>query len=115
MTRVGLPLPHPSGIRGEFSGASVYSDPSAGENLTHVVTGFPESDAAAAFSRERRRASLARVAFRLTTRRKDPSALLRFADVIAALGRVAEGDLGLQEIALDSIIGTVDRRSGDFD
>jgi hypothetical protein len=80
-----------------------------------VLTGFPESDAAAAFAREHRRASLAYVASRLTTKRKDALALLPFADVVAALGRVTERDLGLQTIAIDSIIGTVDRRSGEFD
>jgi hypothetical protein len=80
-----------------------------------MVIGFAESDAGAAFARERRRASLTRVASRLTTKRQDALAMLRFADVVAALGRVAERDLGLQEIALDSIVGTVDRRSGEFD
>jgi hypothetical protein len=80
-----------------------------------MVTGFPESDAGAAFARERRRASLARVASRLTKRRQDALALVPFGDVVAALGRVSERDLGLQEIALDSIVGTVDRRSGEFD
>ena len=83
--------------------------------MPHVLTGFPESDAAAAFARERRRASLARVASRLTTKREDALALLPFADVVAALGRVTERDLGLQTIALESIVGTVDRRSGEFD
>ena len=43
------------------------------------------------------------------------SALPAFGDVVAALGWVAESDLGLQEIALNSIVGTVDRRSGEFD
>lgn len=80
-----------------------------------MLTGFPESDAAAAFARERRRASVARVLSCLMTRRHDVSALLPFDDVVAALGRVAESDLGLQEIALDSIVGTVDRRCDDFD
>lgn len=80
-----------------------------------MVTGFPESDAGAASARERRRAFLARVASRLTTKRQDALALLPFADVVAARGRVSERDLGLQEIALDSIVGTVDRRSGEFD
>jgi hypothetical protein len=80
-----------------------------------VIIGFPESDAAAAFARERRRASLARVASRVTRKRHNELAMLPFTDVVAALGRVAEHDLGLREIALDSIVGTVDRRSGEFD
>jgi hypothetical protein len=41
--------------------------------------------------------------------------MLLFEDVVAALGRVTEYDLGLQTIALESIVGTVDRRSGEFD
>ena len=80
-----------------------------------MVIGFPEFDAAAAFARERRRASLARVASRLTTQRQDALPMLAFTDVIAVLGRVAEHDLGLREIALHSIVGTVDRRRGEFD
>ena len=43
------------------------------------------------------------------------SVMLRFEDVVAALGRVGERDLGLQMIQLDSIVGTVDRRPGEFD
>ena len=80
-----------------------------------MLTGFTEPDAGAAFARERRRASVARVTSRLTTRRRGVSALPAFGDVVAALGWVAESDLGLQEIALNSIVGTVDRRSGEFD
>jgi hypothetical protein len=78
-------------------------------------TGFPEPDAAAAFARERRRQALAKLASRLTMKRGDALAMLSFDDVVAALGRVAEHDLGLQPIALDSIVGSVDRLSGEFD
>jgi len=77
-------------------------------------TGFPEPDAAAAFAREHRRQSRAKIASRLTMKREDALAILPFDDVVAALGRVAEHDLGLQTIALESIVGTVDR-SGEFD
>jgi hypothetical protein len=80
-----------------------------------VDTGFPEPDAVAAFARERRRQSLAELGSRLTTKRQDAQAMLPFDDVVAALGRVAERDLGLQTIALESVVGTVDRRSGEFD
>jgi hypothetical protein len=83
--------------------------------VRQVISGFPESDAGAAFARERRRASLARVGSRLTRKRHDALAMLPFTDVVGALGRVAERDLGLREIALESIVGTVDRRSGEFD
>jgi hypothetical protein len=41
--------------------------------------------------------------------------MLRFDDVVAALGRVAEHDLGLQTIPVQSIVGTVNRRNGEFD
>jgi hypothetical protein len=80
-----------------------------------VVTGFPEADAGAAFARERRRASVARVAALLRPGREDALAPLPFDDVISMLGTVAVHDLGLQEIAIDSIVGTVDCRGGEFD
>jgi hypothetical protein len=80
-----------------------------------VNTGFPEPDAAAAFARELRRQSLAKLAVRLTRKRNDALAILPFDEVVTALGRVAEHDLGLQTIALESIVGTVSRRSGEFD
>jgi hypothetical protein len=80
-----------------------------------VNTGFPEPDAAAAFARELRRQSLARLASRLTLKRDDALAIVPFDEMLTALGRVAEHDLGLQTIALESIVGTVSRRSGEFD
>lgn len=78
-------------------------------------TGFPDSDAAAAFARERRRQSLSKLGARLRVARDDVSVLLPLEDVVTALGRVGETDLGLQIIALDSIVGTVGRRRGEFD
>jgi hypothetical protein len=78
-------------------------------------TGFPEPDAAAAFAREHRRQSFAKLASRLTMKRDDALAMLPFDEVVTALGRVAEHDLGPQAIALESIVGTVSRRSGEFD
>jgi hypothetical protein len=80
-----------------------------------VDIGFPEVDAAAAFARQRRRESVARLTSRLTFKDKDAMALLGFDEVVTALGRVGERDLGLREIALDSIVGTVGRHSGEFD
>ena len=41
--------------------------------------------------------------------------MLPFEDVLAALGRSGERHLGLQPIALKSVIGTVDRRETEFD
>ena len=78
-------------------------------------TGFPESDAAADFARERRRQSLAMLASRLRLGRHDGAPMLRFDQVMGALGRASEHDVGVRPIALTSIVGTVDRRSDDFD
>src|SRR5690349_13025332 len=80
-----------------------------------ITTGFPESDAAADFARERRRQSLAMVASRLGVGRHSGAPMLRFDQVVAGLGRASEHDVGVRPIALASIVGTVDRRSGDFD
>jgi hypothetical protein len=41
--------------------------------------------------------------------------MLPFEEVVAALGRTGERDLGVQVIPLDSIVGTVDRGRGEFD
>ena len=41
--------------------------------------------------------------------------MLPFEEVVAALGRRSERDLGVQSIPLDSIVGTVDRRPDEFD
>lgn len=78
-------------------------------------TGFAEPDASADFARARRRYSLAKLAARLTLSSNGALPMLPLDDVIATVGRGAEHDLGLQIIALDSIVGTVDRRSSEFD
>src|SRR4051812_15084517 len=80
-----------------------------------MSTGFPQEDAKAAFARERRRHALSSVAARLRLEPDDVSVMLPFDEVVEALGRVGERDLGVQTIPLHSIVGTVDRRSGDFD
>jgi ParB/Sulfiredoxin domain len=41
--------------------------------------------------------------------------MLRFDQVIRTSGRASEHDVGTRPIALASIVGTVDRRGGDFD
>ena len=79
-----------------------------------MSTGFPESDAAAAFARQRRRQALTRLTSRVR-RRDDVTFMLPFEEVVAALGRTGERHLGLQSITLDSIVGTVDRRHAEFD
>ena len=72
-------------------------------------TGSPRQDAQSDFARERRRRALSRIAARLRFEPDDVSATLPFEEVVAALGRRSERDLGLQMIALDSIVGSVDR------
>jgi hypothetical protein len=80
-----------------------------------MSTGMPREDAKAAFDRERRRRVLGRLASRLRMEPGDRSDMLPFEDVVAALGATSRTDLGVRRIALDSIVGTVDRRRGEFD
>jgi hypothetical protein len=78
-------------------------------------TGLPREDARTDFSRERRRRALAKIAQRLRSEPDDVSMMLPFEEVVAALGRKAQRDLGVQTIELDSIVGTVGRERGEFD
>jgi hypothetical protein len=75
-------------------------------------TGFPAQDAHNDFSRARRSNILSRVATRLRRAPSDIHLILPFEEVVEALGRRGERHLGLQTIALDSIVGTVDRTRG---
>src|SRR4051795_10110147 len=75
----------------------------------------PSDKARSDFSRERRRRALARVASRLRLEPDDVSLMLPFEEVVSALGRRSQVDLGVQTIALDTIVGSVDRRGGEFD
>ncbi len=77
-------------------------------------TGFPRADVSDDFLRARRRQVLARLAQWLRGEPDDVNLILPFDDVIAALGRKGERSLGLQTIALDTVVGTVDSRR-DFD
>jgi hypothetical protein len=70
-------------------------------------TGLPQTDAQFDFNRQRRRRAVARLASRL--RRGDVDVILPFEEVVQALGRRGERQLGLQVIDIDSIVGTVDR------
>jgi hypothetical protein len=80
-----------------------------------MSTGFPDADARSDFDRERRRRVLHSIAARLRMEPDDVSTMLPFEEVVAALGRVGETDLGVETIPLDSVVGTVDRRAGQFD
>jgi hypothetical protein len=57
---------------------------------------------------------LADLGRRLRFEPDDVGYILPFEEVVEALGRVSETDLGLQRVPLDSIVGTVDRTK-DFD
>src|SRR4051795_8319967 len=78
-------------------------------------TGFPDADARADFTRQRRRRALANIVSRLRAEPDDVSIMLPFEEVVAALGRTGEADLGVQNSALDSIVGSADRSRGQFD
>jgi hypothetical protein len=78
-------------------------------------TGFPQQDAQSDFARQRRRRALSKIASRLRHEPDDVSLMLPFEEVVAALGRRSERDIGLQTIRLDSIVGTVARRREEFD
>jgi len=77
-------------------------------------TGMPGVDAQHDFLRARRRAATARVAGRLRGEPDDVGVILPYEEVIEALGFVSERYLGLRVVALDLIVGTVDR-DRDFD
>ena len=77
-------------------------------------TGFPRADVENDFQRARRRQVLARLAQRLRREPDDVNLILPFDEVVAALGRTGERRLGLQEIKLDTVVGTVDS-TRDFD
>jgi hypothetical protein len=74
-----------------------------------VDTGFSAQDAQSDFSRARRRQVLARLSNRLRREPDDVNLILPFEEVVQALGRQRERQLGLQVVPIDSIVGTVDR------
>ena len=79
-----------------------------------MSTGFPGSDAQSDFSRARRARLLADIGRRLRREPDDVGLILPFEEVVEALGRTGQHDLGLQVVPLDAIVGTVDR-TVDFD
>jgi hypothetical protein len=76
---------------------------------------MPRDDAKATFDRQRRRRALTRIVAKLRSEPDDVSYMLPFEEVVAALGRTSEHDVGVQVISLESIVGTVDRSRGQFD
>src|SRR3954453_13204537 len=79
-----------------------------------AASGFPTSDAQHDFQRARRARLLADVARRLRREPDDVALILPFEEVVDALGRAGQVDRGLQVVALEAIVGTVDR-AADFD
>jgi hypothetical protein len=77
-------------------------------------TGMPGVDAQHDFLRARRQATFARLAARLRGEPDDVGVILPYEEVIEALGFVSERPVGQQVVALDRIVGTVDR-GRDFD
>ncbi|MBY4129195.1 chromosome partitioning protein ParB [Rhodococcus fascians] len=77
-------------------------------------TGFPAADAENDFTRQRRRADVARLVGWLRRQPDDVNTILPFDEVVAALGKVGERHLGLQVIRVETIVGSVDR-TRDFD
>lgn len=77
-------------------------------------TGFPRADAEHDFLRARRRQVLARLSAWLRREPDDINIMLPFDEVVAALGKRGETQLGLEMIPIESIVGSVDR-SREFD
>jgi hypothetical protein len=77
-----------------------------------LETGHPMWEARDDFVRARRRQALSAIRRRLHGRSATYDVLLPFDEVVAALGRRGSRDLGVHEISLDSIVGSVDRRTG---
>jgi hypothetical protein len=77
-------------------------------------TGMPRLDAQNDFLRARRHATAARLAARLRGEPNDVRMVLPYEEVVAALGFQSERPAGREVVALDAIVGTVDRER-DFD
>ncbi|AEF40945.1 ParB/RepB/Spo0J family partition protein [Hoyosella subflava] len=77
-------------------------------------TGFPATDAEFDFARQRRRASLSKLSKWMLGQSADVNSILPFDEVVSALGRREERQVGLRVIDVDDIVGSVDR-TRDFD
>jgi hypothetical protein len=77
-------------------------------------TGLSGVDAQHDFLRARRRAALAKLIARLRGEPDDVGVVMPYEEVIEALGFVSERSAGYQVVALDQIVGSVDR-GRDFD
>ena len=72
-------------------------------------TGMPGMDAQSDFLRARRHAAAARLSARLRGEPDDVRQILPYEEVVDALGFVSERSAGTAVVALDAIVGTVDR------
>jgi hypothetical protein len=79
-----------------------------------MSSGFPGPDAQNDFSRARRARFLTEIARRLRREPDDVGLILPFEEVVDALGRTGQSDIGLKVVPLDAIVGTVDRNA-EFD
>jgi hypothetical protein len=75
-------------------------------------TGLSGVDAGDDFRRARRQAAFGRLSRVMTREHGDVDLILPFDEVVSALGRTGEREIGLQVVALDTIVGTVDRKTG---
>jgi len=75
-------------------------------------TGFPDADSWDDFARARRNQQWSRLAGMLRGRSADLDLMLPFDEVVTALGRRGERWLGLRDIPVDAIVGSVDRSKG---
>ena len=101
---------HPAKVPASESGGRTHPMP-----RRRLSTGNVEADAQDDFDQARQREVLSRLARWVRRQPTDVNAILPFDEVVAALGRIGERDLGLQPVRLDSIVGTVDRTDGAFD
>ena len=95
-----------SGVQGH--GQDSRTGERAGRRRGHRLPGRRSRDD---FARARRNAILRRLAARLRLRSGDLDVLLPFDEVVGALGHQGERPLGLQQVELDSIVGSTDRWS----
>jgi len=77
-------------------------------------TGFPATDAQHDYLRARRRHVLGRLEAAVRRDARHDATLLSFDEVVDVLGRAGGCDLGIQSIALESVVGSVGRCT-DFD
>ncbi|MCU4184365.1 hypothetical protein K6U06_08330 [Acidiferrimicrobium sp. IK] len=77
-------------------------------------TGFPGVDAGDDFQRVRRRQVLAHLGRRLRREPDDVGVVLPYDEVVSALGVIGEHHVGHRVVALDAVVGSVDRPR-DFD